>query len=187
MRQKPRKKKDDDGQDDLGSQVRLNSSTQENDADTDREAGTMDQFGVVRTISKTTNGSGQSGDFVNMTNSETRTEENRNTGLSKRPADPEVDNERTSSQRIKARISTNTKLPGIDRVTPPLVTPLVENGASIGEALTNIVGSIGEQNEQISLRMSELERAVHVERENLREEINHIRQEASRSEKRLKE
>ena len=64
--------------------------------------------------------------------------------------------------------------------------PLVENGASIEEALTNIVGSIREQNEQISIRMSELERAVHVERESLREEINRNRQEASRSEKRLK-
>ena len=61
---------DDDGQDDFGSQVSLNSSTQENDAYTDREAGTMDQFGVVRRKSNTTNGSGQSGDFVNMKNSE---------------------------------------------------------------------------------------------------------------------
>ena len=68
-------------------------------------------------------------------------------------------------------------------MTPPLVTPLVDNGASIEEALTNI----GEQNEQMSLRMSELERAVHVERESLREEINRNRQEISRSEKRLKE
>ena len=49
------------------------------------------------------------------------------------------------------------------------------------------MGSIGEQNEQMSIRMSEVERAVHVERENLREEINRNRQEASRSEKRLKE
>ena len=72
-----------------------------------------------------------------------------------------MDSEKTSRQRIKARISTSNKLTEIDRVTPPLVTPLVENGASIEEALTNIVGSIGEQNEQISIRMSELEWAVH--------------------------
>ena len=72
-------------------------------------------------------------------------------------------------------------------MTPPLVTPLVDNGASIEEALTNIVGSIGEQNEQMSLTKSELEKAVHAERENLREEINRNRQEVSRSEKRLKE
>ena len=71
-----------------------------------------------------------------------------------------------------------TKLPG--------VTPLMDNGASIKEALTNIVGSLGEQNEQMSLRMRELERAVHIKRENLREEINRNRQEVSRSEKRLK-
>ena len=35
--------------------------------------------------------------------------------------------------------------------------------------------------------MSELERAVHIERESLREEINSNRQEVGRSEKRLKE
>ena len=178
---------DDDGQDDFGSQVSLNSSTQENGAYTNRETGTMDQFGVVRTISNATKGSGQSRDFVNITKSEMRTGQSRKTGLSNAPADPEVDSEKTSRQRIKARISTRTKLPGIDRVIPPLVTPIVENGASIEEALTNIVGRIGEQNEQMSIRMSELERAVHVERESLREEINRNRQEASRSEKRLKE
>ena len=64
---------DDGEQDDFGSQVSLNSSTQENDAYTNRETGTMHQFGIVRKISKTTNGSGQSGDFVNMANSEMRT------------------------------------------------------------------------------------------------------------------
>ena len=141
----------------------------------------------MRTISKDTNTSDQSRDFVSMTNSETRFGENRNIGLGNASADPEVDNEKTLRQRIKARISTSTKLPGIDRVTPPLVTPLVENGASLEEALNNIVGIIGEQKEQMSIRMSELERAVHVERESLREEINRNRQEFGRSEKRLKE
>ena len=47
----------------------------------------MDTFGVVRTMSKTTNTSVQSRDFVSMTNSEMRTGEKRNTGLSN--ADPE--------------------------------------------------------------------------------------------------
>ena len=139
---------DNEEQVDFGSQVSLNSSTQENEAYTDRETGTRDKFGVVRTISKDANTSGQSRDFASMTNSETRTGENRNKGLGNASADAEVDNEKTSRQRIKARISTSTKLPGIDRVTPPLVTPLVENGASLEEALNNIVGSIGEQNEQ---------------------------------------
>ena len=124
---------------------------------------------------------------MSMTNSEMQTGKSRNTGLSNALADPEMDNEKTSRQRIKARISTSTKLPGIDRVTPPLVTPLVDNGVSIEEALTNIVGIIGEQNEQMSIRMNELEIAVHVERESLREEINRNRQEVGRSEKRLKE
>ena len=177
----------DEEQVDFGSQVSLNTSTQENEAYTDRETGTMDKFGVVRTISKDTNTSGQSRDFVSMTNSETQTGEIRNIGLGNASADSDVDNEKTSRQRIKARISTSTNLPGIDRVTPPLVTPLVENWASLEEALNNIVGSIGEQNEQMSIRMSELETAVHVERESLREEINRNRQEVGRSEKRLKE
>ena len=54
------------------------------------------------------------------------------------------------------------------------MTSLVDNGAALEEALNNIVDSLGEQNEQMSIRMSELERAVHIERENLREEINAI-------------
>ena len=91
----------------------------------------MDQFGVVRTISKTTNTSGQSRDFLSMTNSEMRSGENRNTGLSNESADPEVDNEKTSGQRIKARISTSTKLPGIDRVTPPATCDVISRKRSI--------------------------------------------------------
>ena len=127
----------------------------------------MDKFGVVRTISKTTNGSGQSMDFVNMAKLEMQTGKNRNA--------------------IKTRVSASTKLPGTDRLAQPLVKPLVDNGASIEEALTNKVSSRGEQNEQMSLRMSELEMADQVERESLREEVNRNRQEVSRSEKRLKE
>ena len=56
----------------------------------------MDRFGVARTISKTTNRSGQSGDFVTMTNSDIRTGKNRNTGPCNPPADPEMDHEETS-------------------------------------------------------------------------------------------
>ena len=155
----------DDEQDDFGSQVSLNSSTQVNDAYADRETGPIDQFGIVRTIRKNTNGSGQSSDPETMTSSEMRTGKNRNKGLGNPPAHPIVDHEETSRQIIKTRVSTRTKLPGTDRVTPPLVTPLVDKGASIEEPLTYIVGSIGEQNEQMSLRMSELERTIHVERE----------------------
>ena len=163
---------DDDEQVDFGSQVSLNSSTQENEPYINRGTGNIDKFGVVRTISKDTNTSGKSREFVNMTILETRTGENRKIGLGNASAEPEMDDEKTSRQRIKARISSSTKLPGTDRMTPPLVTPLVENGASLEEALNNIVSSIGEQNEQMSIRMSELESVVHVERESLREEIN---------------
>ena len=178
---------DKEEQVEFGSQVSLNSSSQENEAYVGRETGTMDKLGVVRTISKEVNTPGQSRDFAIMTNSELQTGESRNRGLGNALADPEVDNEKTSRQRVKARISTSTKLPGTDRVTPPLVTPLVDNGAALEEALNNIVDSLGEQNEQMSIRMSELERAVHIERESLREEINRNRQEVGRSEKRLKE
>ena len=149
---------DKDEQVDFGSQVSLNSSTQENEAYVERDTGTMDKFGVVRTIRKDANTPGQSRGFAIMTNSETRTGESRNKGLGNALADPELDNEKTSRQRVKARISTSTKLSGTDRVTPPLVTPLVDNVAALEEALNNIVGSIGEQNEHMSIRMSELER-----------------------------
>ena len=72
---------DEDEQVDFGSQVSLNSSTQENEAYVERETGTMDKFGVVRTISKDANTPGQSRGFAIMTNSETRTGESRNKGL----------------------------------------------------------------------------------------------------------
>ena len=182
-----KEEEDKEEQVEFGSQVSLNSSTQENEAYVERETGTMDKFGVVRTISKEVNTPGQSRGFAIMTNSEPRTGESRNKGLGNALADPEVDNEKTSRQRVKARFSTSTELPGTDRVTPPLVTPLVDNGAALEEALNNIVDSLGEQIEQMSVRMSELERTVHIERESLREEINRNRQEVGRSKKRLKE
>ena len=178
---------DEEEQGDFGSQVSLDSSIQENEAYVGRETGTMDKFGVVTTISKEANTPGQSEDFAIMTSSEPQTGESRTRGLGNALADPEIDREKSSRQRVKARISTSTKLPGTDRVAPPLVTPLVNNGAALEEALNNIVDSLGEQNEQMSIRMSELERAVHIERESLREEINRNRQEVGRSEKRLKE
>ena len=48
------------------------------------------------------------------------------------------------------------------------MTTMVDNGASMEEALTRIVDRMEEQSEQMSIRMSELEKAVHCERENLR-------------------
>ena len=182
-----KEEENDDDQDDLVSQLSLNSSTRENGAPTNRETGFSDQLGVVRTINKTIYGSQQSREFATMTNLEVQPGKNRSTGPSKPPTEPEADFEETSRQRGKIRVSSSTKLPGTNRVTPPLMTLLVDEWASIEEALTSIVDSIGEQNENMSLRVSELERAVHIERESLREEINRNRQEVSRSEKRLKE
>ena len=178
---------DDDEQVDFGSQISLNSSTQENEPYVGKETGKKDKIGVVRTISKEVNTPGKSRGFAIMTNSELQNGESRNRGLGNTLADPEMDNEKTSRQRAKARTSTSTKLPGTDRVTPPLLTPLVDNGTALEDALNKIVDSIGEQNEQMFIRMSELERAVHVERESLREEINRNRQEVGGCEKRLKE
>ena len=71
---------DDDDHVDFGSQVILNSSTRENEAYVERETGTMDKFGVVRTISKDANTPGQSRGFAIMTNSAPRTGENRSKG-----------------------------------------------------------------------------------------------------------
>ena len=77
----------------------------------------------------------------------------------------EADYDEIARQRGETR-SNSTKLPGTNRVTPPLVTPLVDNGASMEMALTRIVDSMDEQSEQMSKRMSELERAVHEQRSN---------------------
>ena len=65
-----KEEEDEDEQVDFGSQVSLNSSTQENEAYVEKETGTMDKFGVVRTISKEVNTPGQSRGFAIMTNSE---------------------------------------------------------------------------------------------------------------------
>ena len=94
----------------------------------------------------------------------------------------EADYEETSRQRSKVRVSTSTKLPGINELTPPLVTPLVDHGAAMENAVIRIVNSLGEQREQMSIRLIGLERAVHVERESLREKTNRNRQTDRRSE-----
>ena len=99
-------------------------------------------------------GSQQSREFATMTNLEMQRGKSRNTRPSNPPTEAEADYEETSRQRGKTRVSTSTKLPGINTVTPPLVTPLADEGTSIEEALTSIVDNIGEQNEKMSLRIS---------------------------------
>ena len=122
-----------------------------------------------------------------MTGTNSEVQPGKNARPSDPPVDPEANYEETSRQRSKALVSASTNLPGTEKVTKSLVTLLVDNGASLEEALTNIVGSIGDSNEQMSSRMSELERVKNVKRKSLREEINRYRQEVSRREKRLKE
>ena len=91
------------------------------------------------------------------------------TGSETKPVEIEADYEETSRQRSKTRVSTSTKLPGTNRVTPPPVTPIIYNGASMEETMARIVEITDEQSEQMSLRKSELGRAVHIETENPRD------------------
>ena len=76
----------------------------------------------------------------------------------------EAEHEGISIQRGAARVSTSFKLPGTNKVTPSPATPFVDNGASMEEAKARIMDSMGEQNEQMSSRMSELETEVQVEK-----------------------
>ena len=99
---------DDDEQDDLESQITLNSSNHENRAPTTRDTGSWDRFCVVRTKNKTIDGSQQSREFVTMTNSEVLPGKNRNTGPSNPSAEPEADYEETSIPRGETRPSTST-------------------------------------------------------------------------------
>ena len=73
-----------------------------------------------------------------------------------------MDYEGTSRQRGITRASNSTKLPGTNKATLPLVTPLAENAASMKDALVRIVDSMGEQSEQMSIRMSEQEKPAHI-------------------------
>ena len=169
------------------SQVSLSSSTHKNEAPVNKENGYSDQFGLFRTTNTTVSGIQQSRDFLILANSNMQSGKTRVTGSGTTLGELEVEYKETSKQRRTARVSTITKLPGTNKVTPTLETSLMDNGASMEEALTRIVDSLGEHNEQISIRMSDLERAVNVERESLREEINRNRQRASKNEKSLKE
>ena len=181
--QEEKEDKDELEVDDFEFQVSLNSSTHENEASTNIKTGYLDRLGAVRTISKTIDGMQRLRDFMTRTKSEEQSGKDRKTRSGTKPAEPEAEYEETSRHRGKTRISTSTKLPGTNRVTPPLVTPLVDNGATLEEALTRMVDRMGEQSEQTSTKMSELEKAVHVERESLWDEIKHNRQKISRNEK----
>ena len=173
--------------DNFESQVSLNGSTHEKEASTNMETGYSDRFGAVRTINKSMYGMQRSKQFITMTSSEEQSGKDRKVGSGITPAEPEADYEETSRQRGRTRISSSSKLRRTNRVTTSLGTPLVDNGTTMEEALICIVDSMFEQSEQMSKRMSALERAVHVERGSLREEINRNRQKVDKSEKGLVE
>ena len=65
-------------------------------------------------------------------------------------------------EREAERVLTSHKLPVTIKMTP-----LVDDVVSVEEALIRIVNRMGEPQEQISNRMSELEIAVHIEKEGL--------------------
>ena len=66
-----------------------------------------------------------------MTKLEVQPGKNCNTESSITPAELEANYDETSRQRGQARISTSTKLPGANRVTPTLAMPLLDNGESM--------------------------------------------------------
>ena len=127
------------------SQVSLSSSTHENEAPADTENGYSDQFGAVRTINKTMDGLQQSRKFMTMTNSDMQSGKFRVTGSGTTLGKLEAYYEGPSRQRETARVLPSTKLPVANKVAPPLLIPLVDNGASVEESLTRIEDSMGER------------------------------------------
>ena len=116
------------------SQLSLSSSTHKNEAPVNKENGYSDQF---------VSGIQQSRDFLILANSNMQSGKTRVTGSGTTLGELEVEYKGTSRQRRTARVSTITKLPGTNKVTPTLETSLMDNGASMEEALTRIVDSLG--------------------------------------------
>ena len=146
------------------SQVSLSSSTHKNEAPVNMENGYSDQFGAFRTANTTVSGIQKSRDFMTIANLNMQSGTTRVTGSGTTLGELEVEFKGTSRHRRTARVWAITKLPGTNKVTPPLETPSMDNVASMEEALTRIVDNLREQNEQASIRMNELERTVNVER-----------------------
>ena len=90
-------KEDDDEHFDFGSQVSLNSSTQGNDAYTNKETASMDRLGKVKKLC-------DHDEFGNA-----NWEEQKQRAM-KPLCGSKMDHEETSRQRIKTRVSTSTKL-----------------------------------------------------------------------------
>ena len=130
---------------DYESQLSLNNSTHESEASKNIETGYWNQFCTVRTINKSIDGLQQSREFMTMINSDLQLRTTSVTVSGTTLVEREADHEETSRQRRTAGVSTSTKLPGTNKVTPPLVTLLLDNGASVEKALSTILDSKGEQ------------------------------------------
>ena len=67
-----------------------------------------------------------------------------------------------------ARVSMNNRLPATNRMTQSLKLPIVNDGILNIEALTRIMDRMSEQEQQVLIRTSELERVVpvHLEQKN---------------------
>ena len=107
--------------------------------------GSSDQFGTVRNINMALNGVQLSSEYLTTTDSDMLAEA---VGVIKPGTtlrELEAENERPSRQSGVARVSTSIKLPVTNKITPPLVTPLVDDGISMEEALTKIMDGMGEQ------------------------------------------
>ena len=94
----------------------------------------------------------------------------------------QADSEALSRQRDAAKSSSGTKLPPTNRVMPLYMTPLVNDGISVGESMTTME-RMGQQEQLFSTRICELEKAVHFEQENLWKELVRNQQEISPSQK----
>ena len=99
---------------------------------------------------------------MKMANLDMRSGATRVTGSGTTLGELDAEYERPSRQSGTTRVSTSTKLPATTKVTPPLVTPLVDIRASVEKALNMI---LDEQNEQVLSRLSEQERERERERE----------------------
>ena len=74
----------------------------------------------------------------------------------------EIEYERTSRPRDAARISNSTKLPVTKIVSPSLTNPLVNDGVSLDDVFTGRTYKMDEQEQHISITMSEMKKKLFI-------------------------
>ena len=122
---------DDREIDDSDSQVSLSSLTHENETTVNMKNGYPDRFGAVRTITTPMHGLQPSREFMTIAHSDMQSGTTRVTRTGTTLGELEAEFEAPSRQRGTTRVSTSTKLPGTNKVTPTLLTPLVDNRAPL--------------------------------------------------------